>query len=152
MLLDCVVCFVIFNFFSALYSSLICSIDYFFFFHWIESYQRARLLCLLEADHRLPSSCEIISAPAGLLNRTCSRVMLQSVRAGGTGGAVPMLGEPPPADHHTVPDHHPHLPGDHKWPARIQRLVAWTANSKMCSKRNAWLILYVHFSSGLNLV
>lgn len=39
---------------------------------------------------------------------------VQSVRAGGTGGAVSVLGEPQEADHHSVSDHHPHLPGDHK--------------------------------------
>ena len=46
---------------------------------------------------------------------------MQGVWAGGTGGTVPMLGEPQTADHHSVSDHHPHLPGNHKWLARVQR-------------------------------
>lgn len=47
---------------------------------------------------------------------------MQGVWARGAGWAVRVLGEPQEADHHAVSDHHPHLPGDHKWPAWIQRL------------------------------
>lgn len=46
---------------------------------------------------------------------------VQSVWAGGAGGAFTLLGEPEEGDHRSVPDHHPHLPRDHQRPAWIQR-------------------------------
>ena len=73
------------------------------------------------------TSCEIISARAGCPDCNCTYVCdAQGVWAGGTGWAVSMLGEPQEADHHSLPDHHPHVPRDHKWPARIQRLEPQT--------------------------
>lgn len=32
-----------------------------------------------------------------------------------------MLGEPPAPDHHAIPDHHPHLPGELDRPSSVQR-------------------------------
>lgn len=72
---------------------------------------------------------------------------LQGVWTGGAGWAVSMLGEPQKADHHTVSDHNPHVPGYHHWPARIQRSEK-QASMWHCSKNVSFVhrqLLYVIF-------
>lgn len=48
-----------------------------------------------------------------------------------------MLGEPQEADHHSVSDNYPNLPGNHKWPARIQR---WEASDINKHSRHSHLV------------
>lgn len=68
---------------------------------------------------------------------------VQGVWAGGTGRAVTMLGEPQEADHHTVPDHHPHIPGDHKWPARVQRLETLQRLQQWVTCQKTFFLLFL---------
>lgn len=70
------------------------------------------------------TDCELWELIGASAARTVPRsfvalVVPQGLWAGGTGWAVSVLGKPQEADHHSVPDHHPHLPGDHQWPARV---------------------------------
>lgn len=75
-------------------------------------------------------SCWPAGSSSVAQSEVCCFICVQSVWAWGTGGTVSMLGEPQEADHHSVSDNYPNLPGNHKWPAWIQRWEASNINKQ----------------------